>query len=162
MGSRQALCYQRFPEAKGYCSFLSIAPKLPHDLYHIWQSAALAYDNGAMDGFYWSASYQSTFYYGSNIVIPQPTPGLVGIFKQRKPVAQSNSTLAAGELQSRNGFTDDEDETASGLEEENSSGVAKEASSGPPKQPSRVKYALCYYGNKTIPHYWQYATHCTL
>jgi phospholipase C len=154
------------PEAPGgpkvIAPFLSTAPKLPHDLSHIWQSAALAYDNGAMDGFYWSASYQSTFYYGSNIVIPQPTPGLVGISKQRKPVASSNSTLAGGELQSRNGFTDDEDETAPGLEEENFSRVAKKTSSGPPKQPSWVKYSLCYYDDKTIPNYWQYATHYTL
>jgi phospholipase C len=142
--------------------FLSIAPKLPHDLSHMWRSAALAYDNGAMDGFYWSATSQSTFYYGSKIVQPEPNSALVQILKRKNTNSPSNSTIRDGEIESLNGFTDDEDEAAPGLEEENYSRAAKRALSGPPKQPPYAKYALCYYDDKTIPNYWQYATHYTL
>jgi phospholipase C len=53
--------------------------KTPHDLQHAWVAAALAYDNGLMDGFYWSAYIESAAYYGQSITVPQPDPNLVQI-----------------------------------------------------------------------------------
>jgi phospholipase C len=32
--------------------FLTTAPAIPHDIAHSWQAAYVAYDNGAMDGFF--------------------------------------------------------------------------------------------------------------
>jgi phospholipase C len=142
--------------------FLTTLAALPSDIAHIWQSAALSYDNGAMDGFYWGASYRSTFYYGKDIVVPQPDPNLVKILPNKGAAVPSHRASDDGEVRSVNGFTDDEDDTVSGVEDANQSAAAKTSSSGPPKQPPWSKYALCYYDEQTIPNYWEYAMKYTL
>ena len=59
--------------------------RTPHDLQHSWQAAAVAYDNGLMDGFYWSAYKPSVAYYGRRITIPQPDSKLVQIVPTPTP-----------------------------------------------------------------------------
>jgi phospholipase C len=59
--------------------------KTPHDMQHSFQAAAVAYDNGLMDGFYWSAYRQSVAYYAQGIAIPQPNPKLVQIVPTPTP-----------------------------------------------------------------------------
>jgi phospholipase C len=57
----------------------------PHDMEHTWQSAAIAYDDGAMDGFYWTAARESMLYYGHGIVTPKPNPSVVKITPVSSP-----------------------------------------------------------------------------
>lgn len=63
--------------------FLATKPTIPADLIHTWQAAAVAYDNGAMDGFLWAEWRQALEYYGKDIIVPKPNPELVKIIKKR-------------------------------------------------------------------------------
>jgi phospholipase C len=62
--------------------FLARKPTIPYDIPHGWTSSILAYDNGAMDGFMWAEWETALLYYGQNIPVPTPVPGLVTIVKK--------------------------------------------------------------------------------
>src|ERR1700758_2299072 len=57
----------------------------PPDMQHGWIPAAVAYDNGYMDGFYWSAYGPSARYYGKGIITPPPDSALVQIVPSPTP-----------------------------------------------------------------------------
>src|SRR5258708_4915192 len=87
--------------------FLTTLASLPNDLDHLWLAAAVAYDNGLMDGFYWSAYDVSAAYYGKGIPIPQPDPNLVQIvststptsfFRENPEIGHRHLTCFAGHL----------------------------------------------------------------
>jgi phospholipase C len=145
--------------------FLSDRPTVPSDITHIWQAAAVAYDNGAMDGFLWAGWKKALEYYGRNIVVPQPDPNLVTIVRKggskNKPTVMKN-----GEVVSPNGMIDDEDENAPDVGAENDALMAADPiPTGPPNpkdRPSFVRFCLCYYDNTIIPNYWEYALKFTL
>ena len=50
-----------------------------HDLSHSWKSCALAYDRGAMDGFFWAEWPYAANYYGEKIRTPKPKASKVTI-----------------------------------------------------------------------------------
>jgi phospholipase C len=144
--------------------FLATTTK-PHDLQHTWQSAALAYDNGLMDAFYWSAYEPSVDYYGQAISMPKPNRLLVKVV----PVSSPSPTPTAArtnnnEILSPQGFTDDEDELAPDVGRQNETLAHQQAtsSSSPPTQPSWAINAVSYYDGTIIPNYWNYAQHYTL
>jgi phospholipase C len=149
--------------------FLASGPSIPHDLPHIWQAAALAYDNGAMDGFLWAEWKVALHYYDKDVLIPKPNPSLVTIKGRRKPTPNSRAprpTVTAPEVLSPHGFADDEDEDAPNIEEQNEALAANEAtpssSPDPRKRPSYVMDALSYNDYTIIPNYWEYAQKFTL
>jgi phospholipase C len=139
----------------------------PHDLGHSWLDAAVSYDNGLMDGFYWSAYARSAAYYGQGIVTPAADPNLVVIVPKTTTTTSTkltNTTSNDTEIVSPQGFTDDEDELAPDVGSQNEALATKLAttSSSPPTQPSWAINALTYYDGTIIPNYWDYARHYTL
>lgn len=144
--------------------FLATKPTLPADITHVWQAAAVAYDNGAMDGFLWAGWKRALRWYGRNIIVPKPNPQLVKIVRKgsqkRTPAVQGN------EVVSPNGMIDDEDENAPDIGAENAELMAAQpVPTGPPNpkdRPGFVKYSLCYYDYTIIPNYWEYPLKFTL
>ena len=132
----------------------------PPDMSHSWVSAAVSYDNGRMDGFYYAAYNVSAAYYGKGIVTPEPDSHLVQIVKT------TTTATTSGDIQmlSPNGFTDDEDALAPDVGGQNEDLAIKQAatSSNPPTQPSWAINAISYYDGTIIPNYWNYAQHYTL
>jgi phospholipase C len=144
--------------------FRSEQAAVPHDFAHIWQSAAVCYNNGAMDGFLWASTYQGSAYYAAKdgIAAPTPNPNLVQIVKKKKR-GHSNADKEINEVLSPGGVADDEDENGIGIEEQNEALAAAHAGkSGPPSVPSWARYVLSYYDNTVIPNYWEYARKFTL
>jgi phospholipase C len=143
--------------------FLATTTK-PHDLSHTWLSAALSYDNGLMDGFYWAAYKPSAAYYGQAIVTPKPNRTLVKVVPVSSPyptpTARSNNT----EVLSPQGFIDDEDELTPDVGTQNETLAIQQAtsSSSPPTEPSWAIDTVSYYDGTIIPNYWSYAQHYTL
>jgi phospholipase C len=132
----------------------------PHDASHSWIAAAVAHDNGLMDGFYWSAYPPSAAYYGKGITIPPYDPHLVQFGHTNTTTPTTiNSTNNNAEILSPNGFIDDEDELAPDVGNQNDALATQEAKTltRPPRQPSWAIYSLCYYDYTTIPNYWDYA-----
>ena len=153
----------RLPEVPGGYRFL--APFLAtttktHDLSHSWVSAALSYDKGFMDGFYWAGYKPSAAYYGQAIATPRANRTLVKIVPVSSPTARSSHT----EVLSPHGFIDDEDELAPAVGKQNEALAIEQAtsSSGPPSEPPWAITTLCYYDASIIPNYWNYAQHYTL
>ena len=143
--------------------FLLLETRVPHDLSHVWTSAALDYDNGAMDGFLWGEWREGKVYYGKSIPVPTPDPNLVHIHQKTR----TQATSAKGqEILSPNGFADDEDEEAPDVEAQNQTiDDAQPAPSGTPNpktRPSWVHYTLSYMDYHVIPNYWEYARKYTL
>jgi hypothetical protein len=116
--------------------FLATTPTQP-DMSHSWVSAALSYDNGLMDGFYWSAWPNSAAYYGKNIPIPRYDHHLVHI-ERTQATKRTNSTNNDPEILSPSGFIDDEDELGPNIGDQNEARATQEAAKlgRPPKQPS--------------------------
>ena len=145
--------------------FLLLTGRLPHDLSHVWTSAALDYDNGAMDGFLWGEWRAGKVYYGQSIPVPTPDPNLVHIH-QRKTTSRVSARAPGEEVLSPNGFADDEDEEAPDVADQNQAAEdSQPASSGPPNpnsRPSWVHYTLSYLDYHVIPNYWDYARKYTL
>jgi phospholipase C len=131
----------------------------PPDMCHSWVGAAVSYDNGRMDGFYWAAYSVSAAYYGKGIATPQPYA--VQIVKTTTTTATTSGNT---ETLSPNGFTDDEDALAPNVGSQNEALAIEQAaaSSSPPTQPSWAINAISYYDGTIIPNYWNYAQHYTL
>jgi phospholipase C len=158
------------PEAPGAQPSLSPfkwkLPTIPNDVAHIWQSAWVAYDEGKMDGFWYSATYPSCRYYykliSPAIPVPTPDPTKVKIVNKNataaaKVAGNANEALSAG------GVMDDEDENAPAVGEENEAlAAAAESAASAPKLPGWAKYVASYYDNEMIPNYWTYAQNFTL
>jgi phospholipase C len=138
----------------------------PHDMQHGWIPAAVAYDSGLMDGFYWSAYGPSARYYGNGITTPPPDSNLVQIVPTASPTLTSAPAITNSntEILSPQGFTDSEDELAPDVGNQNEALAIKQAtsSSSPPTQPSWAINAVSYYDSAFIPNYWNYAQHYTL
>jgi phospholipase C len=145
--------------------FLATQPTIPADITHIWQAAAVAYDNGAMDGFLYACWKEGLEYYGRNIIVPQPDPNLVQIVRKGS-VTGRKVMVANGQFISPNGMIDDEDEDDPGVGAQNDALLAAApAASGPPNpkdRPSYTHYSLTYYDYTIIPNYWEYARKFTL
>jgi phospholipase C len=127
---------------------------------HSWVSAALAYDNGLMDGFYWSAYPPSSRYYGKGITIPPYDPNLVQIVStSATTMPKINSTNNNTVILSPSGFIDDEDELAPDIGDQNEALATQQATtlSTPPTQPPWAINAVSYYDYTIIPNYWDYA-----
>jgi phospholipase C len=137
--------------------FLAATPTQP-DMSHSWVSAVLSYDNGLMDGFYWSAWPKSAAYYGKGIPIPQYDHHLVHI-APTQATTRTNSTNSDPEILSPSGFIDDEDELGSDIGDQNEARATQEAAKlrGPPTQPSWATNCVSYYDYTIIPNYWDYA-----
>ena len=159
------------PEAPGGAPtlkpFLWTKPTIPHDVAHIWQSAWVSYDNGKMDGFWYSATYPSCRYYYKLILpaipVPTPDPKLVKIVNK----TSANSAKVAGDVEevlSAGGVMDDEDETAPEVGPENEELADAEDASATvaPKLPSYAKYVASYYDRTMLPNYWELADKFTL
>lgn len=142
----------------------------PHDLSHSWTSAALAYDNGSMDGFLWAEWPIAASFYGKSIPVPTPDPTKVTIVKRTSQrlhhPAGPNQQLPSGEQLSPLGFADDEDADAPDIEELNEKALAAEpkpfGTPNPKRRPSYVLKTLGFYNDSVIPNYWSYARNFTL
>jgi phospholipase C len=140
----------------------------PHDLSHSWVSAALDYDDGAMDGFLWGEWPAASYYYGKAVPVPTPNPGEVTIVKRRRGgnPTEKLQRLPSGEVTSPHGFTDDEDADAPDVEELNQAALdAEPKPSGTPNPKNRPHWVfdtLSYYNDSVIPNYWAYAKNFTL
>jgi phospholipase C len=143
--------------------FLLMSPRVPHDLSHAWTSAALDYDNGAMDGFLWGEWPEGKRYYGQSIPVPTPDPNLVHVHQK---AASKAPQAEQAKLTSPHGFTDDEDEDAPDIQDRNDAlQAASPTVSGPPNPKNReswVHYTLSYIDYHVIPNYWSYALKYTL
>src|ERR1700733_7713561 len=145
--------------------FLATKPTIPADLIHTWQAAALAYDNGAMDGFLWAEWIRALEYYGKDIIVPKPNPKLVKIVKKRSQTA-GFELRQSGEVVSPNGMIDDEDVDAPDVGAENDALMAADSTPtkppNPKDRPAYVRYCLSYNDQTIIPNYWEYALKFTL
>jgi phospholipase C len=141
-----------------------------HDLGHTWVAVQLAYNNGAMDGFFWAEWKAAEMYYGKNIFVPKPNPSLVKSRKRSHPAAASprtsNSSVEhdSGEHLSVNGFVDDEDPDDPGNNTDDDNSPLTPRTSPPPikDRPSWVKNTFSYLDQTVIPNYWAYAQKYTL
>ncbi|MBV8212729.1 MAG: hypothetical protein JOZ08_05825 [Verrucomicrobia bacterium] len=137
---------------------------LPHDLEHKWEAAHTVYDNGAMDGFLWSAYPEGWKYYGGGITAPRPDPALVKFVRlhpsQSGTAPEESASTASEEQLSVNGFADDEDPDDS--TDQSADGEADVRPSKPPHPPGWARYAFSYVDDSVIPNYWQYAKSFTL
>ena len=147
--------------------FLTNQPSV-HDLSHSWVSCELAYDNGAMDGFFWAEWPYASNYYGAKNHTPKPKHREVTIVQGRltpTPAAQKRHSVAGEEL-SPHGFADDEDQDAPDIEQRNQAALASvpvaSATPNPKDRPSWVRNTISYYDDSTIPNYWEYAHQFTL
>jgi phospholipase C len=137
--------------------FLTTTPAQP-DMSHSWVSAALSYDGGLMDGFYWSAWPKSAAYYGKSIPIPHYNHHLIHI-PLTQATARTNSANNDPEILSPSGFIDDEDDLGPDIGDQNEARATQEAVNlrSPPIQPSWASNCVSYYDYTTIPNYWEYA-----
>jgi phospholipase C len=150
-------------------TFLYQASTIPHDLEHKWEAAHTAYDNGAMDGFLWSAYPQGWEYYGGGIKAPKWNPKLVKLYRVTptpRPAAAAQKKSKAvpaprssDEGLSVNGFADDED--PDDLPVQHTDGAHAQATASP-IPPTWAKYAISYVDRSVIPNYWHYADSFTL
>jgi phospholipase C len=143
--------------------FLQTRDSVP-DMPHSWVSAQLDYDNGRNDGFLWGEWPQARAYYGSNIPTPKPLKGLIHWFgNKRKAVPAVPETT---EVQSRNGFIDDEDPDDPEVQEQNDALAATQpvpsSSPNPADRPKWVINSIGYVDDTIIPNYWEYARKYTL
>jgi phospholipase C len=140
----------------------------PHDLSHKWVSAALDYDNGAMDGFLWGEWPLASEYYGKAIPVPTPNPAEVTIVNRSRgrDAVENLQKSPSGEVRSPHGFADDEDADAPNVEELNDAALEAEAkpagTPNPKLRPHWVHNTLSYYDDTVIPNYWLYAEKFTL
>jgi phospholipase C len=106
-------------------------PSVPN-MVHTWAVTKLAYDNGAMDGFFWAEWPAAEMYYASvyGIRVPNPNPALI---KHRCPTPTPRPTPTPGP-------------TPPPLSQ----------------RPSWVKNTLSYLDYTVIPNYWEYARKFTL
>jgi phospholipase C len=144
--------------------FLAKSTSQP-DLSHVWISAVEAYDNGLMDGFYWSVYSRSAAYYRGDIVVPPYNHKLIKIISYGpKGQAKTASIDDSGEILSPSGFIDDEDELGPDVGEQNEALADQEAKTlaGPPTQPVWAKNCVSYYDYTMIPNYWDYAQNYVL
>jgi phospholipase C len=160
-----------------------------HDMSHTWVSVQLAYDNGAMDGFFWSEWPAAAAYYGRDIATPKPNPKLVR-FKHggdddeddydddydddHEPVVSSKDSTSASrvdsddddekEVLSPNGFADDEDPDDPTRGERSGDVTTKIRKTPPPLKRRQiwVKNTFTYLDYSVIPNYWKYAEKFTL
>src|ERR1700747_675924 len=144
---------------------------ISHDLEHSWVNAQLAYNNGAMDGFFWAEWKAAKHYYGKNISTPKPDQKL-GPSRKHFQSAIASPRIAnpsveqdSGEHLSANGFVDGEDPDDPGNDTDgDTSTVTPHASSPPPiaDRPPWVKNTFSYLDYTVIPNYWAYAQKYTL
>ena len=148
--------------------FLTSQPSV-HDLSHSWVSCELAYDNGAMDGFFWAEWPYATNYYGKGIRTPKPNPTKVTIVASPSPTPTPGALKrlpVSEERLSPHGFADDEDKDAPDTEQGNAVALAAlplpSATPNPADRPNWVSNTISYYDDSVIPNYWEYARQFTL
>ena len=173
-----------FPGANGFPSGIELADypggplverpflggPISHDLEHNWVAVQLAYNNGAMDGFFWAEWKAAQKYYGKNISTPKPNPNLVKSRKHSHSAAASpgisNSPVEqdSGEHLSVNGFVDGEDPDDPRDDTDDDSSTLTPRTSPPPikDRPPWVKNTFSYLDQTVIPNYWAYAQKYTL
>jgi len=143
---------------------LTTNKNLPHDLEHKWEATHTVYDNGAMDGFLWSAYPEGWKYYGGGITPPGPDSKLVKLYRLQGAAgpnaSRENASQGADEHLSVNGFADDEDPDDDDADEAVQSADVKPSKA--PRAPDWAIYALSYLDDHVIPNYWQYAKSFTL
>lgn len=146
-----------------------------HDLSHAWTAVQVAYDNGAMDGFFWAEWPAALRYYGSGVFVPPANPGLVRHRKHKAAQALTDSKTSeqgatstpqpdSEEQLSPNGFADDEDPDAPEPNTNIPPSTNKRGAKPPPisERPAWVKNTLSYLDYTVIPNYWAYAQKYTL
>ena len=144
-----------------------------HDLGHSWTAVQVAYDKGAMDGFFWAEWPAALRYYGSGVYVPPANPAKVRRRKHAPVQTPTSSEIsehgatsaqASDEQLSPNGFADDEDPDAPESDANISTSTDKPGAKPPPisTRPPWVKNTLSYLDYTVIPNYWAYAQNYTL